>query len=185
MSQNLAGTTQLAALSTPPVVSNVQGAIQLPPQPAPSSPAAGGGQQPPPGLPVRVFDIPPLTETRLIQDEVILQIAGIMTVDQLQAAVAQFGVDIDGLSEPRDHRIDRAAVPHHRRPDPGGRHPRLAAIQIIAVAQPNYIYALAQTAPADPTPASRGDTGQQATPHNTFSRSSSFRTCTASSAAPM
>ena len=91
VSQNLAGTTQLAALSTPPVVSNVQGAIQLPPQPAPSSPAAGGGQQPPPGLPARVIDIPPPNENRFIQDEVILQIAGNITVEQLQAAVAQPG----------------------------------------------------------------------------------------------
>ena len=33
---------------TPPVVSNVQGAIQLPPQPAPSSPGAGGGHSRPP-----------------------------------------------------------------------------------------------------------------------------------------
>jgi subtilisin family serine protease len=31
----------------------------------------------------------------------------------------------------------------------------------VAVAQPNYVYSLEQTAPADQTPASRGDTGQQ------------------------
>ena len=37
----------------------------------------------------------------------------------------------------------------------------LAAIQLVAVAQPNYVYSLEQTAPADQTPASRGDTGQQ------------------------
>jgi subtilisin family serine protease len=35
---------------------------------------------------------------------------------------------------------------------------QLAAVQIIAIAQPNYVYTLAQQ-PADATPASRGDTG--------------------------
>ena len=37
----------------------------------------------------------------------------------------------------------------------------LAAIQLVAVAQPNYVYSLDQAAPADQAPASRGDTGQQ------------------------
>ena len=161
MSQNLAGTTQLAALSTPPVVSNVQGAIQLPPQPAPSSPAAGGGQQPPPGLPARVIDIPPPNETRFIQDEVILQIAGNITVEQLQAAVAQLGLT---LLASQNLAITGSTAVQFRITD--GRTPAdiiraLAAIQLVAVAQPNYVYSLEQTAPADQTPASRGDTGQQ------------------------
>ena len=38
--QNLTATMQLAALSTPPVVSNVQGAIRTPPQPPPATAAA-------------------------------------------------------------------------------------------------------------------------------------------------
>ena len=161
VSQNLAGTTQLAALSTPPVVSNVQGAIQLPPQPAPSSPAAGGGQQPPPGLPARVIDIPPPNETRFIQDEVILQIAGNITVEQLQAAVAQLGLT---LLASQNLAITGSTAVQFRITD--GRTPAdiiraLAAIQLVAVAQPNYVYSLEQTAPADQTPASRGDTGQQ------------------------
>jgi subtilisin family serine protease len=143
------------------VVSNVQGAIQLPPQPAPSSPAAGGGQQPPPGLPARVIDIPPPNETRFIQDEVILQIAGNITVEQLQAAVAQLGLT---LLASQNLAITGSTAVQFRITD--GRTPAdiiraLAAIQLVAVAQPNYVYSLEQTAPADQTPASRGDTGQQ------------------------
>jgi hypothetical protein len=162
VSQNLAGTTQLAALSTtPPVVSNVQGAIQLPPQPAPSSPGAGGGQQPPAGLPARVIDIPPPNETRFIQDEVILQIAGNITVEQLQAAVAQLGLT---LLASQNLAITGSTAVQFRITD--GRTPAdiiraLAAIQLVAVAQPNYVYSLEQVAPADQAPASRGNTGQQ------------------------
>ena len=161
VSQNLAGTTQLAALSTPPVVSNVQGAIQLPPQPAPSSPGAGGGQQPPAGLPARVIDIPPPNETRFIQDEVILQIAGNITVEQLQAAVAQLGLT---LLASQNLAITGSTAVQFRITD--GRTPAdiiraLAAIQLVAVAQPNYVYSLEQAAPADQAPASRGNTGQQ------------------------
>ena len=79
--QNLTGVVQLAALSTPPVVSNIQGAIKTPAQPpaGASSGAAAGGRQILPGLERRVVDIPPATETRLIQDEVVVQIAGNIT----------------------------------------------------------------------------------------------------------
>ena len=47
----------------------------------------------------------------------ILQIAGNITVEQLQAAVAQLGLTLLASREPRHHRIDRGAVPHHRRQD--------------------------------------------------------------------
>ena len=73
--QNLTATTQLAALSTPPVITDVQNGIRLPPQPPPAPPPGAAGQQILPGLDRRVVDIPPLTETRLIQDEVVVQIA--------------------------------------------------------------------------------------------------------------
>ena len=161
VSQNLAGTTQLAALSTPPVVSNVQGAIRLPPQPAAPPPGAGGSQQPPAGLPARVIDIPPPNETRFIQDEVILQIAGNITVEQLQAAVAQLGLT---LLASQNLAITGSTAVQFRITD--GRTPAdiiraLAAIQLVAVAQPNYVYSLEQAVPADQAPASRGNTGQQ------------------------
>ena len=45
-----------------------------------------------PGLERRVVDIPPATETRLIQDEVVVQIAA--NPDQLQAAVRRLGLTI-------------------------------------------------------------------------------------------
>ena len=162
MTQNLAGTMQLAALSTPPVVSNVQGAIQLPPQPRRHSPP-GCRRRPTAArrLPARVIDIPPPNETRFIQDEVILQIAGNITVEQLQAAVAQLGLTL--LASRTSPSPDR---PRCSSASPTAGHPAdiiraLAAIQLVAVAQPNYVYSLEQAAPADQAPASRGDTGQQ------------------------
>jgi hypothetical protein len=162
VSQNLAGTTQLAALSTPPVVNNIQGAIQLPPQPAPLPPAAGGGQQQlPPGFATRVIDIPPPNETRFIKDEVILQIAGNITLDRLQASVAQLGLT---LLASENLALTGSTAVRFRITD--GKSPAdviraLAAVQLVAVAQPNYVYTLEQAAPADQVPASRGDTGQQ------------------------
>jgi hypothetical protein len=68
--RNLVGTVQLAALPTPPAVSNVQSGIRLPPQPPPSSTPAGR-QLLPAGLERRILDIPPPTETRFIKNEVI------------------------------------------------------------------------------------------------------------------
>ena len=61
------------------MITDVQNGIRLPPQPPPAPPPAAAGQQILPGLDHRVVDIPPLTETRLIQDEVVVQIASNMT----------------------------------------------------------------------------------------------------------
>ena len=55
--------------------------------PQPASNAAGAARQILPSLPRRIVDIPPVTETRMIKDEVVVQIASNMTADQLQAAV--------------------------------------------------------------------------------------------------
>jgi hypothetical protein len=83
--QNLASTVQLAALSTPPVVTTTQGGIRLPPQQAPgtgtgTAPGTGtgtgaGNQFLPPGFNQRIIDIPPPNETRLKTDEVMVQSA--------------------------------------------------------------------------------------------------------------
>ena len=105
--QNLGSTVQVAALSTAPVFDTVQGSIRLPQQqpspPAPAgpqqspSPAPAGQQQLPSGFDRRVIDVPPPTETRFIKDEVVLQIAGNITVQRLQAAVAQSRLDVARL----------------------------------------------------------------------------------------
>ena len=42
----------------------------------------------------RIVDIPPATETRMIKDEVVVQIASNMTADQLQAAVRRLGLTV-------------------------------------------------------------------------------------------
>ena len=63
--------------------------------------------------------------------------------------------------------------------------PALAAIQLVAVAQPNYVYALQQQPPADPTPASRGDTGQQGDAAQYMLEKLKMLTFTAWSGAPM
>jgi hypothetical protein len=158
------GPTQLAALNptAPPVFESVQGGIRLPPQ-QPALPAQGGQQQLPSGFDRRVIDIPPSTETRFVQDEVVLQIAGNVTVERLQAAVGRLGLillasenlAITGSTLARFHITN-------------GRSPAeiirvLAAIQLVAVAQPNYVYTLQQQG-EETAPAARGDTGPKGDP---------------------
>ena len=167
--QNLGSTVQLTALSTAPVFDTVQGSIRLPPQqpspPAPAgpqqspSPAPAGQQQLPSGFDRRVIDVPPPTETRFIKDEVVLQIAGNITVQRLQAAVASLGLTLLA-----SEKLDIAGSTVARFRIGNGRSPAqiiraLAAIQLVAVAQPNYVYTLQQESAA-PAPATRGDAAQ-------------------------
>ena len=176
--QNLGSTVQVAALSTAPVFDTVQGSIRLPPQqpsppapagpqqspsPAPTaqqqSPAPAGQQQLPSGFDQRVIDVPPPTETRFIKDEVVLQIAGNITVQRLQAAVARLGLTLLA-----SEKLDIAGSTVARFRIGNGRSPTqiiraLAAIQLVAVAQPNYVYTLQQEFAA-PAPATRGDAAQ-------------------------
>jgi len=68
----------------------------------PAAPPPGSPQQTPapnnpylpPGFTQRIIDIPPLTETRLIRDEVLFQIATTVTIGQVQDAVRQFGLSM-------------------------------------------------------------------------------------------
>jgi subtilisin family serine protease len=170
------GPSQLAALNAaaPAVFNAVEGGIRLPPQQQPPGPTgAQQGQQPPgptgaqqgqqqqlpTGFDRRVMDIPPPTETRFVKDEVVLQIAGNVTVDGLQAAVGRLGLT---LLASENLAITGSTVAHFRITN--GRSPAeiisaLTAIQLVAVAQPNYVYTLQQQ-PSDPLPASRGDATQ-------------------------
>jgi filamentous hemagglutinin family protein len=158
------GPSQLAALNAaaPAVFNTVQGGIRLPPQqqpPGPTGPQQGQRQQLPTGFDRRVIDIPPPTETRFVKDEVVLQIAGNVTVEQLQAAVGRLGLT---LLASENLAITGSTVVRFRIID--GRSPAeiiraLTAIELVAVAQPNYVYTLQQQ-PSDPVPASRGDATQ-------------------------
>src|SRR6516162_10214297 len=168
------GPSQFAALNAAaPVFNTVLGGIRLPPQQLPGPTGSQQGQQPPgptgsqqgqqQQLPVgfdrRVIDIPPPTETRFVKDEVVLQIAGNVTVEQLQAAVGRLGLT---LLASENLAITGSTVVRFRIPDGGSPAeiiPALAAIRLVAVAQPNYVYTLQQQ-PSNPVPASPGDATQ-------------------------
>jgi hypothetical protein len=157
---NLTSTLQLAALSTAPVVNITQGGIRLPPQqapgPAPGTGPAAGNRFLPPGFDRRIIDIPPPNETRLKTDEVMVQIRTDIGVERLRAAVANLGVSI--LASEDLAILGSTAVRLHI---DDGRTPAeviraLAAVQMIAVAQPQYVYNLDQASGA-PAPAARSE----------------------------
>ena len=146
------------------MVNITQGGIGLPPQqapgPAPGTGPAAGRQFLPPGLDRRIIDIPPPNETRFVKDEAVLQIATNITVERLQAAVGRLGLT---LLASENLAITGSTVARFRVTN--GRSPAeligaLAAIQLVAVAQPNYLYSLQQQGDG-PAPASRGDSGLQ------------------------
>ena len=155
----------MAALNTAPVVTTTQGGIRLPPQQAPG-PAPGTGTGPaagnpflPPGIDRRIIDIPPPNETRLKTDEVMVQIRTDIGVERLRAAVANLGVSI--LASEDLSILGSTAVRLHI---DDGRTPAeviraLAAVQMVAVAQPQYVYNLDQASGA-PAPSSSRSDGQ-------------------------
>ena len=139
----------------------VLGGIRLPPQQQPLGPTGSqqGQQQLPVGFDRRVIDIPPPSETRFVKDEVVFQIASNVTVEQLEAAVGRLG--LTRLAS-ENLAITGSTVVRFRIADgrsPAEIIPALAAIQLVAVAQPNYVYTLQQQ-PSNPVPASRGDATQ-------------------------
>ena len=181
---NLTSTLQLAALSTAPVVNTTQGGIRLPPQQAPGT-APGTGTGPaagnpflPPGIDQRIIDIPPPNETRLKTDEVMVQIRTDIGVERLRAAVANLGVSI--LATEDLTILGSTAVRLHI---DDGRTPAeviraLAAVQMVAVAQPQYVYNLDQ-AGGRAGAVDRAARVSPATRRNTSCRSSASATCTA------
>ena len=135
-----------------------QDAAEPPPQPPTN---AAGGRQILPGLERRIVDIPPPTETRLIPDEVVVQIAG--NVDRLQAAVARLGMTViasESLTN-SGSTVVRLRITNGKTPAAAIR--SLANVGMAAIAQPNYVYSLDQAA-AEQAPAARGDAGQQGDP---------------------
>ena len=147
------------------MLTTTQGGIRLPPQQAPG-PAPGTGTGPatgnpflPPGIDRRIIDIPPPNETRLKTDEVMVQIRTDIGVERLRAAVANLGVSI--LASEDLSILGSTAVRLHI---DDGRTPAeviraLAAVQMVAVAQPQYVYNLDQASGA-PAPSSSRSDGQ-------------------------
>ena len=165
------GPSQFAALNAAaPVFNTVLGGIRLPPQQQPLGPTGsqqGQQQQLPVGFDRRVIDIPPPSETRFVKDEVVFQIAGNVTVERLEAAVGRLG--LTRLAS-ENLAITGSTVVRFRITDgrsPAEIIPALAAIQLVAVAQPNYVYTLQQ----QPGPR-RAMTRRKAIPRNTCWRSS-------------
>jgi subtilisin family serine protease len=135
------------------VFSTTQGGIRLPPQQTPAPTA--GRQFLPPGFDRRIIDIPPPGETRLKSDEVMVQIRADLGLDRLRAAIARLGLTI--LASEDLGILGSTAVRLHI---DNGRSPAeviraLAAVQLVAVAQPQYVYTLDQQA-SEPAPAARG-----------------------------
>jgi hypothetical protein len=159
---NLTSTIQFAALNTAPVVNTTQGGIRLPPQQQPPGLTPGptaGNQFLPPGFDRRIVDIPPPTETRLKNDEVMVQIRTDIGIDRLRAAVAPLGVSI--LASEDLSILGSTAVRLHI---DNGRSPAeviraLAAVQFLAAIQPQYVYNLDQAAGAS-APAAASNAGQ-------------------------
>ena len=163
--ENLVNNVQLAALNTNPVVTIIPPPPRRRRRRRRRGAAAGAGPRDPylpPGFDQRIIDIPPLTETRFIKDQVLLQIATTVTIEQLQEAVRRFGLSMiehqtlgtTGSIALRFRITDGQTVQSIIQ--------QLASLQIVAVAQPIYVYLLAQQPePADAVPAARGDPSQQ------------------------
>ena len=139
--ENLVQNIQLAALNTDPVVNMAAltaSTARTPQQPQRAVPA---NPYLPPGFERRIFDIPPLSETRFIKDEVLLQISTNVTVEQLQEAVRRFGLT---LIEHQSLGATTGSIALRFRIGEGQSLRdiirQLASVQILAVAQPIYVY---------------------------------------------
>ena len=152
--QNLVAPVQLAALKTSPaVVDTVQGGIRLPPQQMPSRTDPGPPARPA-GLNRRIIDVPPVTETRLIRDEVILHIAANTSVERLRVGAARLGLTLLASEKLAllGSTVARFRITNGETPAEIIR--ALASLRIVTIAQPNYVYTLQQpeqqTAPQAP-----------------------------------
>jgi filamentous hemagglutinin family protein len=151
---NLVTTFQFANLNTSPPL-NTQGGVRQPSFPPPPP----QGFQGPPSFP-RLFDIPPLSETRFITDEVVLQVRSNIAIADLENALRRFGLTLlasDRLGGTTDTIVLRFRITNGQSVRDIIR--QLASVQIVALAQPNYFFLADQK--SEPAPASRGDAGQQ------------------------
>src|SRR5262249_35565430 len=91
------GSNHLAALTPAPAIGPRPRGARLPPQqhqPGQHPAPAPGAQNLPPGFDRRIVDIPPITETRLINNEALVQIATSISIDRLRDAVAPLGLEV-------------------------------------------------------------------------------------------
>jgi filamentous hemagglutinin family protein len=129
---------------TPPDVVDTTG-LNGPPAQAPRPGRGPGGL--PPEFGSRFFVVPPPGETRFVKDEVVLQIPTNIPFDQLQAIMRRLGLSVLGTTS-----LDLLGVTTYRLHIDNGATlasviRALASYQIIAGAQANYIYGLAQNDP--------------------------------------
>jgi subtilisin family serine protease len=141
------------------VFNTVQGGVRTPPQPPAPPPPAAGRQDLPPGLERRIVDIPPLTETRVRNDLVVVQVRT-DAMERLRTAVAGLG----GLTieATENLAIMGSTVVQLRITDGQPLRAvlqRVAGIQVAAVVQPEYVFTLDQQSgsPA-PAPVAAGTT---------------------------
>ena len=161
---NLVQNVQLVALTDPnaPPLLNNPGGVNVPVQPPVPTPGTAG-QQILPGLDRRIVDIPPAGEFRMIQDEVVVQIATRFGPDQLQNAVRRLGLTViasETLTS-TGSTVVRLRITDGK--TPAQAIGSLRNVGMAAIVQPNYVYTLQQQS-GDPTPSARGDTGQQGDP---------------------
>jgi subtilisin family serine protease len=99
--------------------------------------------------------VPPAGERRFISDEVVVQIERQVTRAEVERLTRELGVTIVA-----SHDFDAAGRTLYRFRSAGGRDVadvvrRLEQNNVVAAAQPNYVYTLDQAAPASATPAPR------------------------------
>lgn len=106
--------------------------------------------------------VPPLRETRFVSNEVVVQVSNAVPRTQIDAVARQLGVTVVDT-----HTFDAAGrVVYHFRSS-GGRNVRevirsLEQNRIVASAQPNYVFKLAQSAPAEPPAQAPAETPEPA-----------------------
>jgi hypothetical protein len=152
---------RLASLAQGDVV-NVAALNQ--PSPSPDGPGTGAGG-PPPRFGGRFFALPPPGETRFIEDEAVLHIPAAVSPAQIQVLMRRTGLNILG-----SQRLGLLGVTSYRVHIRNGSSVAsviraLAASQIVAGAQPNYTYRLAQERAQEPELAGathEGDAAQYA-----------------------
>jgi subtilisin family serine protease len=133
------------------------------PSPPRDGPGTGPGG-PPPQFGSRFFVLPPLGETRFIEDEAVLHIPAAVSA-QIQVLMRRMGLSILG-----SQRLGLLGVTSYRvrignRSSVASVIRALAASQIVAGAQPNYTYRLAQESAQNPELAGaphEGDAAQYA-----------------------
>jgi filamentous hemagglutinin family protein len=160
---NLINTTTFANLNTTSPL-DPGGGVRQPQFPPPQPPGGppGAGQQPQ-QIFQRIIDIPPLTETRFVPDQVLVQIRCDTGVPRVEEAVRRLGLS---LLATQDLCTTAGSVALQFRitngQDVRAIIRRLASVQIVAIAQPVYLYETVQEPAADPAaPASRGNPQQQ------------------------